>query len=124
MRFSTPGKKPVEFEIEDDWLSEAGVHNFKPSDKSYHASLKNLSAIVPLSQIKPPTRRLGVPDFKRAKMIPILEAFRINFPLLPIEVIESNEPDYTYYVRDGFHRFYASVAVNFTEIPVWIRHDV
>jgi hypothetical protein len=115
MKFITPGRKPVEFEIEDDWLNEAGVHQSKPSDKSYHVPEKAVFRIILLVNIAPPAiHRLT--NFDRKRMISILRAFKENTPLPAIEVEEIDDPDYLYKVHSGFHRFYASVATGFTEI--------
>jgi hypothetical protein len=122
MRFNTPGKKPVEFEIEDDWLNEAGMHEFNPSARSYCPLQKNFSKIISLPDIKPPTFPGRV--FDRDRTISILNAFKTDSPLPAIEVVKTDNPDYDYEVRHGFHRFYTSVAAGFTAIPVWIRSDL
>ncbi len=122
MKFITPGKKPVEFEIEDGWLNEARIHKFNPSARSYYPLQKHLSRIIRLTDIKPPTPSGRV--FDRARTISILNAFKTNSPLLAIEVVEIDDPDYDYEVHHGFHRFYTSVVAGFTAIPVWIRWDL
>ena len=56
------------------------------------------------------------------RMVPILRGFRNGDVLPPIEVDEPpNEIGRRFRVRDGFHRFYASVAVGFSHLPVSVR---
>lgn len=121
MKFTTLGKKPVEFEIEDEWLIDAGVYGFKHSDKSYHVLGKNLGTIPLINIVPPAIPRLHYDlDRDKEKIISILIGFKENVSFLPIHVIKVKNPDYDYEVHDGFKRFYCSVIIGFTEIPVTI----
>jgi hypothetical protein len=120
MVFNLPGKKPVDFEIVDEWWFAADMQNFTPNSESYCPQKKRGVLIVPIIDIRPPSRRPETPDFKKDRMIHILNGFRNNGKIPPIEVMEITDPDYALKVYDGFHRFFASVAANFTKIPVSI----
>jgi hypothetical protein len=112
---------PIDFEIPDDWLVTAGVSGFKPAAEAYVAEFEPRwpTAIVPLSQVRPPTRNPGVRWFDKGRMESILRALIAGHALPPIDVHEPPErQDYRYALRDGFHRFYASAATGFPCLPV------
>ena len=79
MRYSFP-RLPGEFEIPDQWLSEAGMTGFVASGRRAYCSAET-AVLVPLREVEPPFR---------------------------------------YRVRNGFHRFYASVAAGFECLPTII----
>ena len=57
-------------------------------------------------------------------MLRILRGFRKGDAIPPVAVFEL--PDATkfrYRLHDGFHRFYASIAVRFSRIPACIRTE-
>jgi hypothetical protein len=94
MKFTSEVKIPVGIQIEDEWLSTAGMSEFKPSDSFYHVSPQKGFSIIPLKKIKPPTppgRKL-----ERERFIRILEAFKLRIPLDPIEVEEIDGPQYLF----------------------------
>ena len=53
-------------------------------------------------------------------MLPILIAFVSHQSLPPIKIDSPLQGPLPYRIRDGFHRYYASVAVGFRMIPVII----
>jgi hypothetical protein len=118
MNFVLHGKEPIEFEINDAWWFETDMHNFFPSDNSYQPLGNKPFKIISIEDIKPPTRAPGIGDFKKKKMLPVLKAIRNSISLRPIEVAKIKDPDYTYRVHDGFHRFYVSIAVGYKKIPI------
>ena len=78
--------------------------------------------VVDLASVKPPTRADGVPLFKKYKLVPVLFAFTSpKCSLPPGEVARLSEPHpYLYRLTNGFHRYYASAAVEYPELPVVI----
>ncbi len=120
MIFFTPGEKPFRFWIENEWWHEAGMDQFKPSTKHYAVLDGRPFKIVPLAQIRPPERIFRVRGFEMDKMVSILQAFKNLVPLKPIKGTGNTEGknDFLYEVQDGYHRFFASVAVGFEEIAV------
>jgi hypothetical protein len=111
---------PCEFEIPDDWLSEAGSADFVPTSRAYCSSSD--AVLIPLVYIEPPHRLTHVVKdwrgFDRTRFISILkgivESAEIEpVPLLELHVYEFGPNTYRFRVRNGFHRFYASVVAGF-----------
>ncbi len=68
---------------------------------------------------EPPQRDPGFEWFDRGRMIAILSAIVAGTVLPAITVHQPPDAvDDRYAVRDGFHRFYACVALAFTRVPV------
>jgi hypothetical protein len=62
MRFSMP-HLPGEFEIPDEWLTEAGIVGFQPTDRAYRSTAG--AVLVPLTEIEPVARFVTHPkDFR------------------------------------------------------------
>jgi hypothetical protein len=119
MRYAMPNF-PSEFEIPDDWLTEAGLIGFVPTTTAYHSSSD--AVLVPLIVIEPPHRILAVTKdwrgFDRSRFISVLKgivaAAEIEpVPLLELPVFEFAPNTYRFRVRNGFHRFYASIVAGF-----------
>jgi hypothetical protein len=53
MRFPMPNY-PCDFEIPDDWLSDAGMGGFVPTANAYRSIAS--AVLVPLREIEPPYR--------------------------------------------------------------------
>jgi hypothetical protein len=67
-------------------------------------------------------RNSGVPPFKKYKMVPIL--FALSSPecaLPPVEVDALAPAAHRFRLHNGYHRYYASVAVGYPSLPVVIR---
>lgn len=111
---------PGDFEIPDDWLTEAGTVGFVPSAQAYRSSSDAI--LVPLTHIEPPYRVVTVAKdwrgFDRTRFISVLKgvvtAAEIEpVPLLELPVFEFAPNTYRFRVRNGFHRFYASIVAGF-----------
>ncbi|MGH8488341.1 MAG: hypothetical protein ACREXS_05600 [Gammaproteobacteria bacterium] len=125
MKFRTPCTH-AEFEISDEWWSFAEMESFRPVGGGfypYSPVCANLVEVVSLSVVEPPKHDVGVPRFKKYKMVPVLLAFQSpECALPPVEVVRLSEsPRYQFRVRNGYHRFYASVAVGYHSLPVVVR---
>jgi hypothetical protein len=127
MRFHLP-LLPAEFEIPDSWWNDAGMTTFHPRAPSYHSTPDAIA--VARRQIEPPFRNPEVTrdwrGFDRARLVSILTGIVTDAEIPPVPVIALPSDDYpaapfAYRVCDGFHRFYASVAVAFEMLPVVIR---
>jgi hypothetical protein len=124
MRYQMPNF-PCEFEIPDAWLAEAGIQGFAPSAPAFRSSAD--AVLIPLAQIEPPVRFAAYPKdwrgFSRERMVRILKWFVTGaeieaVPLLRVSSAdEITPPQFQYRVRDGYHRFYASVAGGFERLP-------
>lgn len=119
MRYAMP-HYPCEFEIPDDWLAEAGAAGFVPATRAYRSSAD--AVFVPLTDIEPPYRIVRVAKdwrgFDRPRLVSVLrgiiESAEIEpVPLLELPVQEFGPTTYRFRVRNGFHRFYASIVVGF-----------
>ena len=119
MRYAMPNF-PCEFEIPDDWIVEASAVGFVPTTAAYRSSSGALS--LPLAVIEPPYRVSTVAKdwrgFDRARFISVLKGFVTAaeiepVPLLELRIYDVGPNTYRFRVRDGVHRFYASVAAGF-----------
>jgi len=124
MRFSMP-HFPGEFEIPDDWLSEAGIVGFKPNDRAYRSTAGAL--LVPLTEIEPVARFVAYPKdfrgFDRVRLVRLLKGFVAGDEIEATEAIELPIQDicagpYRYRVCDGYHRYHASIAAGFDMLPL------
>lgn len=119
MRYVMP-HFPCEFEIPDDWLAEAGADGFTPPTRAYCST--STAVLVPLTAIEPPYRVATITKdwrgFDRGHFISVLKGIAASteiepVPLLELPVSEFGPNTYRYRVRNGFHRFYASIVAGF-----------
>ena len=93
------------------------------SRASAYLSPENVAAsIVPLNEVRRPNRAV-VKDFggfDRARLISVLSGITTMQALPPVDMEFADSGPFHYSLRDGFHRFYASVAAGFTHIPTRI----
>ena len=128
MRYCTPNF-PCDFEIPDDWVRDASIDNFAPSARAYCSTPEAL--LVPLSEVIPPVRKLTFAKdwrgFERARLLSLLRGIVAGQQIEPVPLIQLPDPNpilpltYRYSVRDGFHRFYASIIAGFSELPAKIE---
>lgn len=124
MRFRVPGEA-FEFQIDDaDWLF-AGMDRLRtaPSFFIYPQGLDVPGVdlrIVPLAQIEPCAPRFDrAGPLARERIMPILLAFRSREGILPPVQVEALDGSrHSFRLVNGFHRYCASIAAGFTEIPV------
>jgi hypothetical protein len=85
----------------------------------YPRELDSDTEIVPIEQVEPPQRDAGILPFKIRRLVPVL--FGMQSPdgvIPPIEVVQQDTAAYSYQVRNGYHRYYAAIALGFPKIPV------
>jgi hypothetical protein len=131
MRYPMPNF-PCEFEIPDDWPAEAGMTVFKPLSLAYRSTPCLLAPhaaveLVPLAAVEPPIRSVTVPKdgrgFDHDRLVRILRGFVDGaeieaIPLFePQRLSEFTPHPYKYRTRNGYHRFYASIAAGFMCLP-------
>jgi hypothetical protein len=122
MRFETLAG--VSFEIPDDWWSFTEMDSFSPKGGRFYpyqrSGIIGDIQVVPLPHIEPPMRNSGVPLFKKYKMVPILLAFLSPECALPPVEVQALAPSemYRFKVYNGYHRYYASIAVGYTKLPI------
>jgi hypothetical protein len=124
MQFKTPGGE-VTFDIPDEWWQFAEMDTFRLLGRFYpypFGSDQEIDA-VPVTEIEPPMRNAGVPPFKKYKMVPVLFAFSSPECALPPVEVDALPVSSTYRFRiyNGYHRYYASVAVGYPLLPRVIR---
>jgi hypothetical protein len=126
MHFSMP-HLPTEFEIPDEWLLEAGMVDFIPSDSAYRSTAGAI--LIPLTAIEPVPRFVTHPKdwrgFDRARLVRLLRGFVAGdeiepVPLCRLPVLEFPSSPYRYRVVNGLHRFYGSIAAGFVHLPASI----
>jgi hypothetical protein len=107
-------------QIPSEWLREAGVEAFTPAAPNYRCTVPHVP--LPLLDIEPVLRAkpLDANGFAHDRMIRILLAIRdaVTLPPVPVERIELGA--HLYRLRDGTHRFYASVFLGYSHIPAEI----
>jgi hypothetical protein len=123
VRFAMPNY-PCDFELPDEWWSEAGMQNWAPPGVAYNSTAA--VRFVPLDQVQPPFRWHSVPKdwrgFDRFRLLKIFEGFKNGADIEPVPLYE-NPPrefppiQYRFEVINGVHRFYASVAAGFECLP-------
>ncbi len=126
MKFRT-SPTGVEFDISDEWwiLAEMDRFDRRGGRFYYYGGHPNTdrAEVVDLASVEPPTRQVGVPLFRKYKLMPVLFAFTSpECSLPPVKVTCLLEPQvYWFRVTDGLHRYYASAAVGYTGMPVVIE---
>jgi hypothetical protein len=121
VKFYTPNYD-THFHIPDDWWSFCDMPMFIPEGECYNYDPEfGRVIIVNINAIKPP-RLNEMPVFEKHKMIPVLLAIGNPGGMLPpVEVApKSLLNGYSLEVLQGIHRFYASIAVGYSHIPVVI----
>ncbi len=110
----------MHYTIPDDWLTFVRCPTGRAVLSIHPISPAELSKSFPFPTPSPTRRDAGVISFKKYKMCPVLFAFQLPECALPPVVVEfmSASQAFRYRIVNGFHRFYASVHVGYTHIPV------
>jgi hypothetical protein len=118
-RFPIP-QLTTQFEIPDEWWAFAEMNTFTPGGGGYYPPPWTSDfEVAPITDIEPPMRDNSVPPFKKYKLVPVLFAFQSpECALPPVEVFLASEGRYRFKVRNGYHRYYASIAAGFTKLPI------
>jgi hypothetical protein len=86
---------------------------------SYEYPLTTRTILAPISELTPPKRDGNKVWFRsEANIKNILELMVKRIPLPPLEVFSKGKKSEGYQVRDGFHRYYASLAMGYKFIPI------
>jgi len=129
MNFVSP-QGGIEFEVPDDWWRFCDMTSWNRGSDYYPyanpgGDIEDVE-VVSISDIDPPARSVGVPLFKKYKFVPVLLALQSpECALPPITVHAIARPGGARYrVQNGFHRYYASVAVGYRSIPVIVLPEM
>src|ERR1017187_1199004 len=111
------------FEIPTGWWERAGMPRFVRRALHYAFTDTGRIQVVPISEIFPLRRSPNLPGYSRdgfdeCRMVSVLQAFCSCAPLPPVEVNECASGSYRYVLYDGMHRFYASIAAGYSQLPV------
>jgi hypothetical protein len=103
-------------EIPPEWLAEAGLQTYVATRPSFRCSAPHV--LIALTDIDRMVRvvPLDANGFRRDKMMPVLVGIRDGadiVPPVPVEAISIGR----YRLRDGTHRYYASLALGFSHLP-------
>jgi len=107
----------ITMEIPPEWLAEVGLQNFKPVQSSIRCAIPH--ALIALDQIQRFVREIPIDTngFRRIKMIPVLERIRDDVPFSEPIYVARQAGQWPYFLRDGVHRYYASLTLGFTHVP-------
>ena len=111
----------VTFEIPDEWLRQFDLA--APVRLTEHFISGPSATILDIDSIRSPVRNPGVRWFDEGRMLDILKGIATSHPLPPIELVETRGERLPYRVHDGLHRYYASIAVGFRQVPVRVVPD-
>jgi hypothetical protein len=113
------------------WWTESGMEGFKPRSASYPFEASPDILLVALDVIVPMKMEgrlhLGHGGFGPPRMMNVLRGIASGAGLPPIEITDIGERHHGSYryviggMGGGVHRFYASVAAGFSDIPVVLR---
>ena len=120
MVFSVPGSI-ISFDIPDDWWQFCDCTTFRRRTEFYiyPSELDSHTDVVPVEAVEPPRRDAGIEPFQKHRLVAVLLGLQSPHGVVPpVEVIAQNGGHYKYKVRNGFHRYYGSVALGFPRLPV------
>jgi hypothetical protein len=127
MEFRLPGPRNGTFTIPDKWWHESGMDSFTVHRSYYRPSQRKEGVemlLLPLERIWGRERTSGVPYLRKKAMIEILCRIREDKSIDPVEVMKPTEDNgYEYWLKDGFHRFRASVAAGYEKIPAIVSFN-
>lgn len=110
----------AEFEIPDEWWEEAGMTGCAAGAAAYahKADPSEPIRLVSLCRIEPPLRDPRVAGLRRERTLGILRGFVAcdAIDAVPIDVPPGHRA-LPHRVRDGYHRYYCSIAAGFTHLP-------
>jgi len=130
MLFSLP-HPPLCFEVPDEWWAAAGMLGFVAPGPSYKVDPPLIDEVFtcPIAEVAPMIRQPQVvgdfAGFGRDRLMDILRGFVADVLLPPVQVYRFDQVEgFRYRLHDGYHRFYASVAVGFSHLPAVIVHNL
>ena len=122
MKFYVPNNC-IEFFINCDELLEKDVNFFQNTNFFYDFKREHGVQLVALSSISPPMRDGQKIWFRdNETVVGLLLKMKNKDPLPPVTVWSLGKKLSDFYsVRDGFHRFYLSIAMGYTHILIRIN---
>lgn len=122
----------LEYEIDDEWLAEAGAVGFRPNRDSYSAMRVDGEILfIPIASVEPLTERARLKGIfcddretcatAKERVIRLLRWFVADEAVEPVKVVTSNNPGYKYKLVEGCHRFHCAHALGFVSVPATLR---
>ena len=104
-------------------VAKAGMETFLTRGTAYCATSDALFPIVKvaINRIEPIVRGPGIHTFVEKRALSILDAIKSGKLLPPVMVYGWSIKGYEYTLYDGFHRYYLSRALGFSEIFVSVN---
>lgn len=122
MKFSIPNSG-INFSLNCEELLEKNLNFFQTKEISYEFKVGDGVQLIELFRISPPFRdgqKIWFRDDETVLML--LRSMKNKEQLPPISVWSLGKKLRDFYsVRDGFHRFYLSIAMGYTHIPIRIN---
>jgi hypothetical protein len=118
----------IQYDVPDEWWYFCGLDTWHPQGEYYPSLDLNDDGVdvVALADIQPMTRDLGDGSpFRKYKLVPVLFRFQSPECLLPaIDLVPVyGAAPYRYRIKNGFHRYAASLIVGYKSIPARIEAD-
>ncbi len=108
--------------IPDAWIAEARMQTFRRTRRAYRCDSPH--ECIALADIEVPLRRSGYPldanGFRHDRMVRLLTGIRDNVSLPAIYIERGDLGQRPYRVREGVHRYHASLALGFSHVPAEI----
>ena len=128
----------LEFEIDDNWLIEACVTDFRPFQEIYKPffSKNGCESVFPVrfedvAPLKERAKQKGVfcdssdtGETAKQRVMRILICLREGQPIEPVKVVRTHEAPYKFKLVEGCHRFHCALALGFSAVPAALGFDV
>ena len=114
----------IVFEIPDAWFHADRLSNFVHKESAFIATSNPdwPTVLLPVRDIQAPRRNVGVVGLHEDRTKSLLHAFLEGTPVPPLEVNKLHgQIAGQFSIRDGYHRYFVSIALGFTMLPVSIR---
>lgn len=128
----------LSYEIDDEWLQEAGAQNFRTESECYRASpvpeSRGVVFQVHIGSVEPLTTRASqrgifcadrnTGDSARQRVVRILRWFVSDAEVEPVKVVKASDARYGYRLIEGCHRFYCANALGFKRVPATLGDEL
>lgn len=127
----------LEYEINDEWLAEAGARGFVPTRDCYRTQSAGVSkekvTTVAIDSVEPLVERARLRGifcddndtgvFAKERVIRILRWLVADHEIEPVKVVRSQNPSYKFKLVEGCHRFHCANALGFKKVPAVMGFD-
>jgi hypothetical protein len=128
----------LEFELPDEWLTEAGLSDPIIARDCYLPDLEAACGQdvfnVPIDSIEPLIERAArkgvfcdddaTGETAKQRVLRILRKLKSDQKIEPVKVVRSQNPEFSYKLTAGSHRFYCAIALGCESVPATIGFDI